>query len=402
MDFNALLALMVQKNSFDLFITAGRAPTMKIDGELVEVSKTPLIKEQTLALVLSIMDVHHKEEFHRTKECQFAIGVPKIGHFRVSAFIQRDAAAMVLHRIRYEIPDINSLNLPTILKKLVMEKRGLILFVGSNSERLTSFHSLIQYRNQNSNGHIIVIDDPMEFMHAHAGCIVTQREVGIDTDSFETALKHALQQSPNVVGICEMKSAEIVQEVIKIVDANRLCLSTIQARDAEQAIEKILGFFADEAHIRIRIELSRCLLGIVSQQTLNGNDGNNNVITEVLLATPQVTEALRRGELQRFKELIINGRETGMQSFDQSLFELLMQHKICYEEAFEVAEDKKELRSMAKGMINYSGIKDSQNVSEKTVENQEKQISKLIEPTEIVLSEMNDPHSDDGSIFTHR
>ena len=213
MDFNALLALMVQKNSFDLFITAGRAPTMKIDGTLVEISKTTLSKEQTLALVLSLMEPRHKEEFHKTKECQFAIGVPKVGRFRVSAFIQRDAAGMVLHRIRLDIPDIDTLNLPEILKQLVMQKRGLILFAGTlGSGKSTAIAALTKYRNQNSNGHIIILEDPMKFMHSHAGCIVTQREVGIDTASYEAKpsfqdfgeLKFRITQDPYETALNEI------------------------------------------------------------------------------------------------------------------------------------------------------------------------------------------------------
>jgi twitching motility protein PilU len=413
MDFTALLGLMVQKNSFDLFITAGRAPTMKIDGVLVEVSKTPLNKDQTNALVLSLMEPRHKEEFHRTKECQFAVGVPKVGRFRVSAFIQRDAAGMVLHRIRHEIPSLDSLQLPEILKQLAMKKSGLVLFAGAlGSGKSTSLNAMIQYRNEHSNEHIVVIDDPMEFMHSHAKSIVTQREVGIDTDSYEVALKNAAQQSPNVVALGEIRTVETMQSAISIVDAGRLLLSTINGNNAEQVIERILNLYPENMSRRVRLDLSNSLAAIVSQQILRLPNGKVHVVAEILINTPAVQETIRKGEFHRFKELIATGQSAGMQSFDQGRCDLFLQQKISYEDALESAEYKNEFRLMVKQVMEKLAL---ENVVENTViktqtatknENvtkteSEKSLS-LFEDSAMTLSDVHDDNSDAGSIFTHR
>jgi twitching motility protein PilU len=409
-DFNALLALMVQKNSFDLFITAGRAPTMKIDGLLVEVSKTFLSKEQTLALVLSLMEPRQKEEFYKTKECLFAIGVPKVGRFRISAFIQRDAAGMVLHRIKNDIPEIDSLDLPEILKSLALEKRGLILFAGPlGSGKSTTLSSIIQYRNENSGGHMIVLDDPMEYMHSHRGCIVTQREVGLDTESYEVALKNAMQQSPNVVALGEICTREAMQMVINIVNSGRLCLSTVYGNNAEQTIERILNFFPDEMHRQVRIDLARSLLGIVSQQMLRCSKGKNHVIAEVLINTPAVQDVIRKGDSQRFKELILKGGDVGMQSFDQARCDLFLQKKISYEDALDSAEYKNEFRLMVKEtMEKMEANKSSETLASAeqndsvTSSEQENKLPNLLASQEITLSDIYDDDSDMGSIFTHR
>lgn len=413
MDFNALLALMVQKNSFDLFITAGRAPTMKIDNTFVEVSKTLLNKEQTLALVLSIMEPRHKEEFQRTKECQFAVGVPKVGRFRVSAFIQRDAAAMVLRRIKHDIPDLDELNLPLIIKQLAMEKRGLILFSGGlGTGKSTSLAAVIKHRNYNSSGHIVTLDDPMEYMHSHAGCIVTQREVGLDTESYEMALKNVLQQAPNVVAIGEIRSVEAMQSAISIVDSGRLFLSTIHGSNAEQVIARILNFYPDEMARRVRLDLLSSLRAIVSQKMLRLSNGKNYVIAEILINTPNVREAIRKSEFHRFKELITTEQSAGMQTFDQGLCDLFVQQKIGYEEALEFAEYKNEFRQMVKQfMENITPERTAENFEAKTqLDSPNEQINQvetdkslsLFEGSSMTLSDVHDDDSDAGSIFTHR
>ncbi len=409
MDFNALLALMVQKNSFDLFITAGRAPTMKIDGTLVEISKTTLSKEQTLALVLSLMEPRHKEEFHKTKECQFAIGVPKVGRFRVSAFIQRDAAGMVLHRIRLDIPDIDTLNLPEILKQLVMQKRGLILFAGTlGSGKSTAIAALTKYRNQNSNGHIIILEDPMKFMHSHAGCIVTQREVGIDTASYEAAFKNILQQSPNVVSIGEIRSREAVKSAITIIESGCLCLSSTPANNAEQTVERILNFFPDDMHKQVSADLAANLLAIVSLRIIRFSDGESHAVTEILMNTPPVQDVIRRGDFQRFKEFIIKGRSSGMQSYDQSLCDLFLQQKITYDDALDAAEYKNEFRSMVKQLMQEMELNtmnvatEDQNVPGIAPKSASETKRTSLLDAEITLSDVYDGNTDSGSIFTHR
>lgn len=413
MDFNALLALMVQKNSFDLFITAGRAPTMKIDGVLIEVSKTLLNKEQTNALVMSLMEPRHKEEFHKTKECQFAIGVPKIGRFRVSAFIQRDTAGMVLHRIQHEIPDLDSLNLPPIIKKLALENRGLFLLAGGlGSGKSTTQAAIIKYRNLNSNGHIVTIDDPMEFMHSHAGCIITQREVGLDTESYEVALKNVLQQSPNMVAIGEIRNRDVMDNAFSIVESGRTFLSTLAGNNAEQVIERILSFYQEEMNRRVRLEMASNLRAIVSLQMIRLANNRNHVISEILINTPQVAEVIRKGEFHRFKELIINGRNVGMQSFDQALCDLFVAQKISYDEAIEAAEYKNEFRQMVKQVMEKIVPQAAQSdvptekremttPSENVSKNEPENVLSLFEEKKITLSDIHDD-SDAGSIFTHR
>jgi twitching motility protein PilU len=411
MDFNALLALMVQKNSFDLFITAGRAPTMKIDGVLVEVSKTLLNKEQTNALVMSLMEPRHKEEFHRTKECQFAIGVPKVGRFRVSAFIQRDTAGMILHRIQHEIPDLDALNLPPIIKKLALEKSGLFLLAGGlGAGKSTTQAAMIKYRNQNSNGHIVTIDDPMEFMHSHAGCIITQREVGLDTQSYEVALKNVLQQSPNMVTVGEIRNSEIMNNAFSIVESGRVFLSSIGGNNAEQVVERILSFYPEEANRRVRLELAANLRAIVSLQMVRLTNNRNHVIAEILINTPQVSEIIRKGEFQRFKEFIVNGRDEGMQSYDQGLCDLFVAQKISYDEAIDAAEYKNEFRQMVKQIMEQITPQSEMPVEknsaaaqpENTPKPEPESVLSLFEDANITLSDIHDDNSDAGSIFTHR
>ena len=350
MDFNSLLKLMVQKKASDLFITAGRAPTIKVDGKLVEISKTLLTAEQTLMLVHSIMNQRQKDEFENTKECQYAIGVHDIGRFRISAFIQRDAAGMVLRRIENDIPDAESLHLPPVLKDLIMEKRGLVLFVGATGTgKSTSLASLIKYRNQNSSGHIITIEDPIEFQHPHLGCIVTQREVGIDTESYEVALKNTLRQAPDVILIGEIRSRETMQNAITFAETGHLCLSTLHANNANQALDRILHFFPDEMHNQLFMDLSLNLRGIVAQQLIKRADGNGRYpAIEILINTPLAKDYIRKGEITKLKELMKDSREQGMQTFDQSLYDLYMAGKISYEDALNFADSRNEVRLMIK------------------------------------------------------
>lgn len=350
MDFKALLALMVEKKASDLFITAGKAPCMKIDGKLVEVSKNKLTAEQSLAIVLSIMSQRQKDEFEHTKECQFAIGVQGLGRFRVSAFTQRDAAGMVLRRIETQVPSAEDLNLPGILKDLIMYKRGLVLFVGATGTgKSTSLAALIRHRNENSFGHIITIEDPIEFVHQHKGCIVTQREVGLDTESYEVALKNTLRQAPDVILIGEIRTRETMQHALTFAETGHLCLCTLHANNANQALDRILHFFPEEMHNQVFMDLSLNLRGIVAQQLIKRADGKGRYpALEIMLNTPLVSDLVRKGEVHKLKELMKSSREQGMQTFDQALYDLYAAGKISYEDALNAADSRNEVRLMIK------------------------------------------------------
>ena len=350
MDFNVLLALMVEKKASDLFITAERTPTLKVDGSLIPATGMPLTADQALVMVLSVMDQRQRDEFEKTKECQFAINVHDLGRFRVSAFTQRNCAGMVLRRIESNIPDADDLNLPPILKTLIMEKRGLIIFVGgTGTGKSTSLAALIKHRNQNSSGHIITIEDPIEFLHPHLGCIVTQREVGIDTESYEIALKNTLRQAPDVILIGEIRTRETMQNAITFAETGHLCLSTLHANNADQALDRILHFFPDAMHDQVLLDLSLNLKGIVAQQLIRRNDGLGRYpAIEILINTPLIKDYIRKGEIHKLKEIMKNSQEQSMQTFDQALYDLYMAGKISYDDALNSADSNNEVRLMIK------------------------------------------------------
>ena len=350
MDFEKLLALMCQRKASDLFITAGRPPCMKIDGMITDISKTELTEAQALKIVQSIMSPAQQMEFENTKECQFAINYPDLGRFRVSAFTQRDAAAMVLRRIEHEIPNAEDLNLPMILKNIIMEKRGLVIFVGATGTgKSTTLAALIKHRNQNSRGHIITIEDPIEFQHPHLGCIISQREVGLDTESYEVALKNTLRQAPDVILIGEIRTRETMQNAITFAETGHLCLSTLHANNANQAIDRILHFFPDEMHDQVLMDLSLNLKGIVAQQLIKRSDGKGRYpAVEIFLNTPLAKDYIRKGEVHKLKELMKNSKEEGMQTFDMALYDLYKAHKISYDDAINSADSKNDLRLVIK------------------------------------------------------
>jgi twitching motility protein PilU len=350
MDFKALLALMVEKKASDLFITAGRPPSLKVNGKVVEVSKSILNSEQTMMLVLSIMSQRQRDEFENTHECQFALSVHSLGRFRVSAFTQRDSAGMVLRRIETTIPSAEDLHLPAVLKELIMYKRGLVMFVGATGTgKSTSLAALIRHRNENSSGHIISIEDPIEFIHPHQGCIITQREVGLDTESFEVALKNTLRQAPDVILIGEVRSRDTMQHAITFAETGHLCVCTLHANNANQAIDRILHFFPEEMHSQLFMDLSLNLRGIVAQQLIQRADGNGRYpAIEILLNTPLASDMIRKGEVHKLKELMKGSREHGMQTFDQALYDLYTAGKIGYDDALHAADSRNEVRLMIK------------------------------------------------------
>ncbi len=352
MDFYALLKLMVDKKASDLFITEGMPPSIKVNGKVIPVGKAALSSEASLELVESIMNDKQRVEFSAEKELNFAIesDAVKGARFRVSAFYQRNHAGMVLRRIETEIPTTEALLLPPILDELVLSKRGIIIFVGATGTgKSTSMAAMIGYRNRNTKGHIISIEDPIEFVHQHAGCIITQREVGIDTESFEVALKNTLRQAPDVIVIGEIRTRETMELAISFAETGHLVLATLHANNANQALDRIQHFFPADNHDQLWMDLSLNLRAVLAQQLLPTADGlGRRAVIEVLINTPLVADLIRKGEVHKLKELMTRSNELGMRTFDQALYELYEQKVITYEEAIGAADSKNDLRLMIK------------------------------------------------------
>ncbi|MBE7374989.1 PilT/PilU family type 4a pilus ATPase [Pseudomonas lopnurensis] len=350
MEFEKLLRLMVEKGASDLFITAGVPPSMKVNGKILPVSKTAMSPEMTRETVHGVMNEQQRREFTENHECNFAISARGIGRFRVSAFYQRNLAGMVLRRIETNIPTIEELKLPDILKKLSMTKRGLVLFVGATGTgKSTSLASMIGYRNKNSSGHIISIEDPIEFIHQHQNCIVTQREVGIDTSSFEVALKNTLRQAPDVILIGEIRTRETMDYAVAFAETGHLCLATLHANNANQALDRIINFFPPDRHNQVWMDLSLNLKAIVAQQLVPTPDGKGRrAVIEVLINTPLAADLIRKGEVHELKSLMKRSTEQGMQTFDQALYNLYEQGEITYEDALLHADSANDLRLLIK------------------------------------------------------
>lgn len=350
MEFDKLLKIMVEKGGSDLFITAGVPPSIKIHGKIVPVTKVSLTPEQTREIILNTMTDKQREEFVDKHECNFAISARGIGRFRVSAFYQRNLCGMVLRRIETNIPRIEDLGLPDIIKELAMTKRGLIIFVGATGTgKSTSLASMIGHRNRNSKGHIISIEDPIEYIHQHQGCIVTQREVGLDTESFEIALKNTLRQAPDVIMIGEVRSKDTMNYAVTFAETGHLCLATLHANNANQALDRIINFFPPEQHNQVWMDLSLNLKAIVAQQLIPTPDGKGRrAVIEVLLNTPLCADMIRKGEVHKLKELMTKSREVGMQTFDQALYDLYAANEITYEDALSYADSANDLRLLIK------------------------------------------------------
>ncbi len=350
MDIDKLLKFMVEKGASDAFITAGVAPSLKINGKVMPVSDHVLTPEQVFKVVTGVMSDDQRAEFHEHHECNFAVARDDSGRFRASAFYQRNQPGMVLRRIETTIPTIEDLKLPAVIRDLAMTKRGLIIFVGATGTgKSTSLASMIGYRNKNSTGHIISIEDPIEFIHDHAGCIVTQREVGIDTESFEVALKNTLRQAPDVIMIGEVRTKETMEQAITFAETGHLCLCTLHANNANQALDRIQHFFPVERHDQIWMDLSLNLKGMVAQQLVPTKDGKGRrAVIEVMLNTPLVSDLIRKGEVHQLKTLMASSNEQGMQTFDQALFRLYKEGAIDEEKALAHADSRNDLRLMIK------------------------------------------------------
>jgi len=345
-----LLRGLVARKASDLFITAGFPPAFKVDGKMTPVSNQSLTPQHTQELARSLMNDKQAQEFEGTKECNFAINPPGIGRFRVNAFVQQQRVGIVLRTITTNIPKFEDLGLPPVLKDVAMTKRGLVIFVGgTGSGKSTSLAAMIGYRNENSYGHIITIEDPIEYVHDHKNCLITQREVGVDTDSWESALKNTLRQAPDVILIGEIRERETMEHAIAFAETGHLCMGTLHANSANQALDRIINFFPEERRAQLLMDLSLNLKGLISQRLipLKGTKGRAAAI-EILLNSPLISDLIFKGEVHEIKEIMKKSREMGMQTFDQALFELYETGKISYEDAMRNADSMNELRLQIK------------------------------------------------------
>ncbi|TXI46631.1 PilT/PilU family type 4a pilus ATPase [Methylophilus sp.] len=341
-----LLKLMVTRKASDLFITAGFPPAMKIDGKLTPVSTQTLNTQQTAEICRAVMNDKQALEFKNTLECNFAISMPSVGRFRVNAFIQRSAVGLVFRVINTNIPKFDDLKLPQILKDVVMAKRGLIIFVGgTGSGKSTSMAAMLGHRNESSYGHIITIEDPVEFIHGHRNCIVTQREVGVDTESWHAALKNTLRQAPDVIMIGEIRDRETMDYAIAFSETGHLCLATLHANSTNQALDRIINFFPEERRQQLLMDLSLNLRCVASQRLIPKIDGSGRVAAvEVLLHSPLISDLIYKGDVHAIKEIMAKSRELGMQTFDQALFDLFESGQISYDDALRNADSVNDLR----------------------------------------------------------
>jgi len=345
-----LLRAMVAKKASDLFITAGFPPAFKLDGKMTPVSNQSLTPQHTQELARSLMNDKQAQEFEASKECNFAINPPGIGRFRVNAFVQQARVGIVLRTITTTIPKMDDLGLPPVLKDVAMTKRGLVIMVGgTGSGKSTTLAAMIGYRNENSHGHIITIEDPIEYVHDHKNCMITQREVGVDTDSWEAALRNTLRQAPDVILIGEVRERETMEHAIAFAETGHLCMCTLHANSANQALDRIINFFPEERRAQLLMDLSLNLKGLVSQRLIPLKDTKGRAAAiEILLNSPLISDLIFKGEVHEIKEIMKKSREMGMQTFDQALFDLYEGGKIGYEDAMRNADSMNELRLQIK------------------------------------------------------
>jgi len=347
---NDLLRLMVSRKGSDMFITADFPPAIKVDGRIVKVSAQSLGANHTLALTRAIMNDRQMAEFERTKECNFAISPTGIGRFRVNAFVQQGRVGMVLRTIPGTIPTVDDMGMPQVLKDVAMTKRGLVILAGATgSGKSTTLAAMVDWRNQNSFGHIVTVEDPIEFVHPHKNCVVTQREVGIDTDSWEAALKNTLRQAPDVILMGEIRDRETMEHAVAFAETGHLCMATLHANSANQALDRIINFFPEERRTQLLMDLSLNLRSMVSQRLIPTEDGLGRVAAyEVLLNTPLISDLVMKAEVGEIKEIMKKSRNLGMQTFDQALFDLFEAESISLDEAIRNADSANDLRLQVK------------------------------------------------------
>lgn len=347
---NDLLRLLVSRGGSDLFLTCDFPPAVKVDGKVVKVSPQPLSSQHTMALARSVMNDKQSAEFERTKECNFAISPQGIGRFRVNAFVQQGQVGMVLRTIPKDLPSIDKLGLPSILKDITMVKRGLVILVGATgSGKSTTLASMVDHRNEAACDHIITIEDPVEFVHPHKNCIITQREVGIDTLTWDAALKNTLRQAPDVILMGEIRDRETMQHAVAFAETGHLCMATLHANSANQALDRIVNFFPEERRDQLLMDLSLNLKAMVSQRLIPREDGAGRIAAvEILLNTPFISDLIFKGEVSAIKEVMKKGREHGMQTFDQALFDLYEGYYITLADALRNADSVNDLRLQIK------------------------------------------------------
>ncbi|MGH8681266.1 MAG: PilT/PilU family type 4a pilus ATPase [Burkholderiales bacterium] len=341
-----LLRLMASKKASDLFITAGFPPAIKLDGRVTPVSQQPLSPQHTSELVRSVMNDRQAAEFESTKECQFAISPGGIGRFRVSALVQQGHIGMVLRTINSKIPTFEELGLPATLRDVAMTKRGLVIMVGATgSGKSTSLAAMVGHRNENSYGHIITIEDPIEYVHPHRNCIMTQREIAVDTDSWENALKNTLRQAPDVIMMGEIRDRETMNYGIAFAETGHLCMATLHANSANQALDRIINFFPEDRRPQLLMDLSLNMKGMISQRLIPRKEGKGRVAAvEIMLNSPLIADLIFKGDVHEIKEIMKRSRELGMQTFDQHLFDLYDNGHITYEDALRNADSVNDLR----------------------------------------------------------
>lgn len=345
-----LLKMMISKEGSDLFVTVGFPPAIKIHGNVTPVTKTPLKPEDTKAMVYAVMRDKQLKEFEATNECNFAISPPGIGRFRANAFVQQGHMGMILRTITTDVPTLAGLKLPEVLKDISLTKRGLVIMVGgTGSGKSTSLAAMINHRNENQSGHIITLEDPIEYVHPHKKCIITQREIGLDTDSWEIALKNTLRQTPDVILMGEIRDSESMEHAIAFAETGHLCAATLHANSANQAMDRVINFFSEERRAQLLMDLSLNLKAVIAQRLLRTPDGKGrSAAIEILINSPLIADLILKGEIHGIKEVMGKSRELGMVTFDQALFDLLEEDKITMDEALRNADSANELRLKVK------------------------------------------------------